>query len=147
MRLRRPQHLSRKGAKFIAQFEGFSARPYRDAVGVLTQGYGHTGVGIGGVWSQRKALRVLRSDAGFVARAVRRLPIKLNQNQFDALVSFGFNLGPGYFARGHTLGDALHRKDYRAVANAFLLYDQAGGHSLPGLTRRRNAERRLFLRR
>lgn len=145
MRLRRPTRLSRKGAKFIAGFEGFSARPYRDAVGVLTQGYGHTGSGIGGTWSPAKGLRVMRSDADTVAQVVRGLPIKLNQQQFDALVSFGFNLGTGYFASGHTIGDAIRRRNYRAIADAFLLYDQADGHALPGLTRRRHAERRLFL--
>lgn len=146
MRFFRPTRLSRKGAKFIAGFEGFSARPYRDAVGVLTQGYGHTGSGIGGTWSQAKALRVLRRDADEVAKVVRALPIHLNQHQFDALVSFGFNLGTGYFSPGHTMGDAIRSKSRQAIANAFLVYDEAGGHVLPGLARRRLAEKHLFLR-
>jgi lysozyme len=139
--------LSRKGTKFIAGFEGFVATPYRDAVGVLTQGFGHTGSGIGGTWSRAHALDVLRQDAAPVARAVLRAKLasmKLRQHELDALVSFGFNLGPGYFERGHTMGDALHRGNHKRIAAAFPLYDQAGGHALPGLTRRRHAERHLF---
>lgn len=137
--------LSDKGAKFIAEFEGFRADAYRDAVGVLTIGYGHThGVRTGQRVNQRQALRYLKQDAAEAAQSVNALGLPLNQRQFDALVSFVFNLGPGYLERGHTMGDALRRHDWKAAGKAFLLYDQAGGRVLLGLLRRRKAEKHLF---
>lgn len=139
--------LSPKGAELIAGFEGFVSHPYHDAVGVLTQGFGHTGRGIGGTWTRAHALNVLHADAQPVVLAVlASTKLKLQQHELDALVSFGFNLGSGYFQRGHTLGDALHAGSRTGIANALLLYDQAGGHRLAGLTARRHAERHVFLK-
>lgn len=139
--------LSRRGAKFIAAFEGFSARPYRDSVGVLTQGYGHTGSGIGGVWTRFRARQQLRRDSKFVAVAIRRAypHAHFNQHELDALISFGFNLGTGYFTGDHDMAHALHSGKRHRIAAAFLLYDVAGGQHLEGLSRRRHAEAHVFL--
>lgn len=149
MLLRKTRAL-RKAAKFIAPFEGFRSTMYHDAVGVPTIGYGTTdpryarpGVRL----SVAQALGLLRRDCKPVMRAaLEAASWRLSVNQLAALISFGYNLGPGYFDRGHSLGDALHSGRRKAAANAILLYDQAGGQKLPGLTRRRIAERRLFLR-
>lgn len=144
--------ISAHGVHFIAGFEGFVGHPYRDAAGVWTIGYGHTH----GVTSRSKpitriqAMHLLEEDldreyAPMVQHAMEEYHPKLHQDQFDALTSFCYNLGGGYFGRGHTMGDALHSRDHRKIADAFLAYDRAGGHVLPGLLRRRQAERHLFL--
>jgi GH24 family phage-related lysozyme (muramidase) len=141
-------NISSSGVQLIADFEGYSSRPYRDSVGVWTIGFGHTeGVGPGSrALTRSQAESLLRRDLDKkYAPYVAKLKLPLNQNQFDALVSFVYNLGPGYIYRGHTMGDALARHDWKAAANAFLIYDFAGGRRLLGLTRRRRAERELFL--
>jgi lysozyme len=75
---------------------------------------------------------------------VSKLGLPLNQKQVDALTSFVYNLGQVYIQPGHTMGDALKRKDWKGAANAFLIYDKAGGKTLPGLTTRRRWESQLF---
>lgn len=145
--LNRPRTISQNGVDLIAGFEGFVPHPYRDAVGVWTIGYGHT-AGVGPNTpnlTQKQAKALLWSDLERTYVPPVRKFKGLNQQQFDALVSFAYNVGPGYLQPGHTMGDALARGDMRAAADAFLLYDLAGGQKLPGLTRRREAERRLFL--
>lgn len=145
--MRNPHKLSRKGAKFIGSFEGLRLTAYRDPVGILTIGYGHTGPDVrpGQQISRRKALQLLRKDAGIAAAAVHgRVKVALNQAQFDALVSFTYNVGTGGFASS-TLLQRLNAGRYRAAADQLLQWDKAGGSTLPGLTRRRAAERRVFL--
>ncbi|MDQ8046447.1 MAG: lysozyme [Solirubrobacteraceae bacterium] len=144
--------VSTLGARFISQFEGFRARPYHDAVGKPTIGFGHTE----GVTMQSKALTLakartlLQSDltktyAPPVARLLKAEGIKTTAAEFNALVSAVYNLGPGILDRGRTLGDAIRSKDRHRIGDAFLVYDKADGQTLAGLTRRRHAERTLFL--
>ena len=145
--------LSSAGAAFIAEFEGFRSRPYRDAVGVWTIGYGSTkGVGPNSPpVTKTAALARLKREANetygaAVRAAAKDAGVTLDQREFDALTSAVYNLGPGVLAEGRSLGQALRARNWRtAVAGALLLYDKAGGRALPGLTRRREAERRLFL--
>lgn len=150
--------VSRTGIAFVAGFEGFRARPYRDAVGVLTIGYGETeGVtATSGPWTRIYALERLkrRIDRDYL-RPVLDLAdcvgLHLRQNEADALASLVYNLGPGVLNDGKTMGDALRSKDRARIAAAFLVYDKArkpNGEivALPGLTRRRKAERALFLK-
>lgn len=143
---RRPKKLSRKGVKFIGSFEGLRLVAYRDPVGIWTIGYGHTqGVRAGQRISKRKAERLLRKDAGLAASYVRtyvRVPLK--QHQFDMLVSFAYNVGVGAF-RSSTLLRYLNVANYRGAADQLLEWTKAGGTELPGLVRRRRAERRVFL--
>lgn len=142
-------HISSAGLALIKRFEGFRSHPYRDAVGVWTVGYGETrGVGPNG-----PVLTEPQASAKLKARVrrdfepyIHALGVPLNQHQFDALCSFIYNLGPGYLARGHSMGDALRARNYRAAADAFMLYDRAGGRVLEGLRRRRSEERALFLK-
>jgi len=140
------------GIALIKEFEGFpfGGRPYRDPVGVWTIGYGHTeGVGPNSRrLTERKASELLERDLGQRYEPhVERLPMagSLNQNQFDALVSFVYNLGPGAIAPGTGIGKALRARQWHRAADEMLRWNMAGGRELAGLTRRRRAERELFL--
>ena len=138
------------GVTLIKEFEGFPhcGRPYRDMVGVWTIGYGHTeGVGPNSpALSEKQASELLRRDLDKkYGPAVDGLKIKLSQNQYDALVSFVYNCGPGAVSDKTQVGRALRRGDWPGAANCLLMWDKAGGSRVAGLTRRRNAERALFL--
>lgn len=141
--------LTTAGARLIEGFEGFSSKPYRDAVGVWTIGYGSTkGVGsrTPNVTRAQAEARLKREVDQEYGAAINALHLSLNQNQYDALVSFVYNVGPGGVASSTGVGRALRRHDWHAAANALLAWDKAGGHTLLGLTRRRQAERALFLK-
>jgi lysozyme len=142
--------ISEAGLRLIKSFEGFRANAYRDAIGKLTQGYGETqGVTPGKPWTEEYASKRLAERINNdYAPAVRNLGLVLNQHEFDALCSVVYNLGPGVLARGRSLGDALRSGNRRQAADAILLYDKAGSppRALPGLTRRRQQERALFLK-
>jgi lysozyme len=145
--------LSPAGVALVASFEGFRAAPYRDAVGVATIGYGETrGITMSTrPWTREHAaaqlrVRLNRDYLRPVLAATRAAGLTLTQNQADALASLAYNLGPGIFARGRTMGDAIASRDHRRIADAFLEYASAGGRVLPGLARRRRAERALYLR-
>jgi lysozyme len=144
--------ISKAGVDLIKEFEGFPnhGRPYLDPVGVWTIGYGHTeNVGPNSKpLTEREASALLQRDLDAkYAPTVARLDLPLNQNQFDALVSFVYNLGPGAISARTRVGKALRRHDWKAAADHLLEWDRAGGRRLPGLSRRRQAERALFLRR
>ena len=136
---------------FIKGFEGLRLTAYRDAVGVLTIGWGHTGdVQPGQQISLHQAEVLLDLDANRAAAAVRRrVKVPLTPAQFDALVSFTFNLGEGRLAAS-TLLRQLNAGDYRGAAEELLRWDKGTVRgrkvALPGLTRRRWAERELFMR-
>jgi lysozyme len=146
--------VSDAGVRFIARFEGFRAELYDDPAGNCTIGYGHL-VHLGptdgseptdlqaGI-SRARALRLLRADAEGAAGAVRsRVTVPLSQCQFDALVSFAYNVGAGAFA-GSTLLRLLNGGAYDAVPAQLARWTKAGGRTLPGLARRRAAEGALF---
>jgi lysozyme len=92
----------------------------------------------GQVITQQQAQAFLQQDLAVAEAAVNRLGLGLTDNQFAALVSFTFNLGAGNLTK-------LLKNGLAAVADRILLFDHAGGKALPGLTRRRKAERALFL--
>ncbi|MEM3169949.1 MAG: lysozyme [Candidatus Nitrosotenuis sp.] len=147
--------ISEQGLTFIASFEGLRTRLYNDPAGHCTIGVGHL-VHLGpcngseplefrrGI-SEARALELLREDARRFEDAVNRLvAVRLTQNQFDALVSFAFNVGVGAFGRS-TLLRKLNVGDVWGAAQEFLRWTLAGGVELPGLRRRRKAEQALFL--
>lgn len=140
--------LSRTGAALITEFEGFRANPYQDSVGVWTIGYGST-AGVGPNTppvTQEAALQRMMGEVDVkYGAAVNALGVPLTQNQFDALTSFVYNVGPGGIATSTGIGRALRACDYARAAEELLKWDKAGGRALAGLTRRRQAERRLFL--
>lgn len=140
--------LSHGGARLIEGFEGFRSCPYRDAVGVWTIGYGSTkGVGPNTKCISRQAAedRLMREVDATYGHAVNALNVDLTQGQFDALTSFVYNVGPGGVGPNTGVGRALRAKNHRRAADELLKWDKAGGRALPGLTRRRQAERRLYL--
>mgnify|MGYP004459084731 FL=1 len=132
---------SSKGIALIKSFEGCRLQAYRDSVGVLTIGYGHTGdVKEGQVISRGFAEELLKADlTKFERNVTRYTPFEMSQNQFDALVSFAFNCGAG------NLKKLVSGRNKDQVAKKILEYNKAGGRVLAGLTRRRQAERALFL--
>lgn len=140
-----------KGIALIKEFEGCRLGAYRDSVGVWTIGYGWTHpvdgkpVGLGMVISQETAERLLKNGLVSYERDVMKVVrVPLTQEQFDALVSFAYNLGSRSLSSS-TLMRKLNAGDYAGAAEEFLRWDKAGGKVLPGLTRRRAAERKLFL--
>lgn len=150
------RHVTKRGVALVKRFEGFRSHAYRDAVGVWTIGYGETqGVGPGtGPWSEAYAAQQLHRKldgqyADAVRAAVRRYNLDLDEREFDALVSFVYNLGTGMLtpgaASGSSMRTALQSRNRRKIGRAFMLYSFAGGHRLLGLVRRRAAERRMFL--
>ena len=125
--------------------EGCRLTAYRDAVGVLTIGYGSTGgITDGQTITQEQADALLLDDLDAAADAVRSMvTVSLTQGQFDALCDFVFNLGAGRL-RDSTLLRLLNAGRYAEAAAQFHFWVMAGGHPLPGLVTRRAKERALF---
>ena len=118
---------------------------------MLTIGYGHTGTNAKGESLQEgdtvtpeQAKRLLYEDVLWAEDAVNEQRLHLTQNQFDALVSFVFNVGATAFAHS-TLLKKLKSCDFEDAADEFLRWNKAGGKALRGLTTRREVERDLFL--
>lgn len=133
------QTTNQAGLQLIESFEGLRLTSYQDSVGVWTIGYGHTlGVKAGQTITQLQAQAFLQQDLGVAEAAVNKLGLNLTDNQFAALVSFTFNLGAGNLNK-------LMSQGLAAAPDRILLFDHAGGRVLPGLTRRRQAERALYL--
>ena len=138
------------GIDLIKQFEGVRLDSYRDSVGVWTVGFGHTAAcgepipGPGVKITSQQADMALRKDLNKFEIGVTGLLAKpIQQHQFDALVSFAFNVGLGNL-KNSTLLKKVNAGDFDRVPAEFLKWDKAGGRSLPGLTRRRHAEASLF---
>lgn len=137
--------VSEAGFELIRECEGFRSEAYRDAVGVWTIGYGHTGnVRAGDTITREQGEALLRLDAGCAAEAVgRAVSVPLRQGQVDALVSFVFNLG-GAALEGSTLLRKLNAGDTAGAAAEFPRWCHAGNAVLPGLVARCARERALF---
>jgi GH24 family phage-related lysozyme (muramidase) len=140
------RQINAKGLRLLKSFEGLELRAYQDAVGVWTIGYGTTsGVRPGMVITEAQAEELLKRDLNRFERAVTDLvKVPLNDDQFSALVSFVYNVGEGALATS-TLLRVLNQRNYQGAADQLLRWDKAGGRTLAGLTRRRRAERALFL--
>lgn len=149
------------GLKLIKEFEGYSPVVYHDAVGLRTIGYGHL-VRPGEKFTsltETEALALLALDVADAEWAVERhVTDLLTQNEFDALVSFVFNVGPGRAGRDgkdgfvtlktgkpSTMLRKLNSGDWPGAADEFLKWNRAGGKVLAGLTKRREAERKMFI--
>jgi len=136
--------ISQDGIDLIKKFEGCVLKVYLDAVGKPTCGYGHTAgltkAMVGQPITQGQADEFLRSDLAKFEKSVNATGLQLNQNQFDALVSFTYNLGAG------NLKKLITNRNLSQIADAMLLYNKAGGKVLNGLVKRRQAERNLFMK-
>ena len=143
------RHVTDVGLLLIKRFESFSPTVYVCPAGYTTVGYGHVVLDgesdrfAGGI-GEYEAEDLLRRDAGIAERAVLRLiTVPLTDGQFDALVSFTFNVGAGGLQRS-TLRRKVNREEHSAVPAEFMKWAWAGGRKLKGLVRRREAEARLY---
>ena len=137
--------------QMIRDFEGCKLIAYQDSVGVWTVGVGHCGVvgndpvGPGMRITQQQADELLAMDLERFETSVERLCPGCSQQQFDALVSFAFNLGAGAL-QNSTLRKHHNNRDHAAATREFGKWNHAGGKVLAGLTRRRNAEAAVYAR-
>lgn len=152
---------SATGLELIQAFEGLRLTGYLDAVNVPTIGWGHTEMAggeinyadgtktskviVGKTITRQEASRLKRRDmAKFDEGVMRLLTRSPRQHQFDAMASLAFNIGLGNFQKSSVLRK-FNAGDFVGAANAFLLWNKAKGRVLAGLTRRREAEKALFL--
>jgi len=138
--------ISQRGIALIQEFEGFRSRAYQDVVGVWTIGFGFTDhVKEGDTITKAQALaRLSRELRTYEAGVHAACKIEPSQNEFDALVSFAWNVGVKAM-QGSSVIKAHNRGDHPAAARAFGLWNKAGGKVWPGLVRRRAAEAALYL--
>lgn len=137
--------LSPRGKALIMEFEGLRLEAYRCPGNVWTIGYGHTeGVKPGHRISEHQASVLLDYDVEQSEDAVNELVPGTNQHEFDALVSFTFNVGRSHLANS-TLRKRFLKGDKQAAALEFQRWVLADGVTLPGLVKRREAEKALFL--
>ncbi len=145
------RYITSNSITLIKYFEGFSPVVYICPSGWKTLGFGHA-VRKGEKWdsptvsiSQEEAEELLKQDTYSAEASVSRLiQVPLEDYQFDSLVSFVYNLGGGSLQRS-TLRSKLNRYEYLSASQEFGKWVYGGGRKLPGLTRRREAERILFL--
>ena len=141
------RHITQDGLNLIKRLEGFSRTVYFCPAGYPTIGYGHVvkndedfSAGI----DESQAEELLRQGAQIAERAVLRLiNVPLTDGQFDALVSFTYNLGGGALQRS-TLRRKINREEHAEVPEQFMRWVWAGSRKLKGLVRRRAAEAGLY---
>ena len=140
------RHISPMGLDLIKQFEGFSATTYICPAGYPTIGYGHMlrHGELFGVISKTDAVELLCQDVSVAERAVLRLiDVPLGDHQFDALVSFTYNLGSGAL-QCSTLRRKVNREEHDEVPEQLMRWVWSSGRKLPGLVKRRRAESLLY---
>lgn len=143
---------SNAGIELLKEFEGLRLKAYQDSVGVWTIGIGHTkDVKAGDVITYQQAINFLYQDIKEAETAVNRMVRVfdvLTQNQYDALVSLVYNIGAGNFQNSTVLRET-NRRNFNLAADAFRRFNKGRVKGvlveLKGLTRRREAERNLFL--
>ena len=138
--------ISENGINFIKKHEGLFLTAYDDGVGICTIGYGHTGQDVyyGETITEQKAEELLRNDLQRFENCINKLNIHLNQNQFDALVSFTYNVGEGGVAPDKQVGKYLREGNYPKACESMLKWCNGGGHFIQGLYNRRLDEVKLF---
>jgi len=141
--------VSQKGIDLIKKFEGIRLKSYICPAGVLTIGYGHTGSDVypNQQITEEEAEKLLWKDTESAQQTVSSfVQANINQNEYDALVSFTFNVGPTAFVNSTLLKLLNKGTDRKIVASEFGRWVKAGGdEAVPGLMRRREAEKALFL--
>jgi lysozyme len=140
------RRINEAGLELIKSFEGLRLEAYRCPAGVLTIGYGSTGPHVkpGMVITEEKAEGLLLEDLRRFEVGVEAMAGPATDNQFAAMVALAFNIGLGAFSTSTVL--KRHKLGNRTgAANAFLMWNKAGGQILKGLIRRREAERKLYL--
>lgn len=136
---------SPKGIALLKEFEGLRLKAYLCPSGIWTIGYGHTaGVKPGMVISEAQAEEYLKADLIAFENYLNGLGLALNQNQFDALISFIYNVGTGNFSSSTLLRKVKANPLDNAIMDEFLKWVYSKGRVLPGLQRRRLAEMKLY---
>lgn len=142
-----PRNISSAGLDLIKKYEGFRENAYLCPAGVWTIGYGSThGVRPGDRIDENSATVRLKSEVRMYEKAVAdAIKVPATQNQFDALVSLAYNIGTAAISRSSAI--KFHNQSkFQEAADAILLWRSANGKVLPGLVRRREEERSLYLR-
>nr|WP_297164289.1 lysozyme [uncultured Dysgonomonas sp.] len=135
------------GVKLIQDFEGLELKAYKCPAGVWTIGYGHTkGVKQGDVITPAQATAYLQADLADAEKTVNSQNLKINQNQYDALVSFTFNVGTGNFLKSTLLKKVKINPDDTSIRSEFAKWKYGSEKVLPGLVRRREAEANLYFK-
>jgi lysozyme len=136
---------SRRAVALIVQFEDYRDAAYRDAAGIWTIGFGTTrGVKQGDRIAFRQAFEMFMADVQEAeGHVIRNIQVPVAQHEFDALVSFTYNVGGGALLRS-TLRRKLNAGDREGAAAEFGRWVNAGGRKLAGLVRRREAEAGMF---
>jgi GH24 family phage-related lysozyme (muramidase) len=144
--------INAEGLAMIKHFEGLRTTAYQDSVGVWTIGYGHTSMAgppqvyPGMTITEAEAEAILQQDLDIFERGVSQaLTVTTHENQFSAMVSFAFNVGLSAY-RNSTLLRKHNARDFVGAANEFPRWVYADGQVLPGLVRRREAERALYIK-
>ena len=152
--------MSNNGKDLLSQWEGFKLNVYKDSARLDTIGVGHlitkdelksgtiningSAVNYKGGLTKQQVLDLLGQDLKRFDEAVaKNVTVSLNQNQFDTLVSFSFNIGVGAFKKS-TLLKVLNKGQYNNVPPQLLRWNKAGGKPVPGLTNRRKKEISLW---
>lgn len=142
--------ISHEAKDLIKRYEGLRLKAYKCAAGVWTIGYGHTSAAGSPVVTpslsitKEQADEIFEKDITTFANGVASLiKVDLNPHQFGACVSLAYNIGLGAFSKSSVLR-FINKKQYDNAADAFLLWNKAGGKVLKGLTRRRSEESELF---
>lgn len=144
---------SPRGLKLIKSFEGCRLTAYQCPAGIWSIGYGHTRGTKRGLLIPQRGLTITQDQAEYLLKldlqrfedgVTTLVQVPLEQHEFDALVSFSFNVGTAAFQRS-TLLKKLNKGDRLGAAEDFLRWDRVKGKVVPGLTRRREKERLLFL--
>ena len=134
------------GKRLIKDFEGLRLESYKCPAGVWTIGYGHTkGVKANMVIDQMRADDMLIEDIAPIERLLNSIGINFRQEQFDALVSWIFNLGQGSFKNSTILKRIMDNADDTEIADQIIRWVYASGKILTGLKKRRIAEANMFL--
>jgi len=140
--------VSQAGVDLLKRFEGKRNKAYRDVGGILTIGYGHTGTDVKAysVWTDEQCEDALKRDLARFEEGVSMLlgSAPTTENEYAAMVSLSYNIGISAFGRSTVL--RKHKEgDKESAASAFLMWNKVRGAVVAGLTRRRLAERDLYL--
>jgi len=140
--------ISQNGIDLIKKFEGCELKSYKCPAGVWTIGYGHThDVHEGMEITEKEAEKMLIDDlSGEYEYYVNNYSLNINQNRFDALVSFVYNLGPRNFSKSTLLKKIIKNPDDLSIVSEFMKWTKAGGKVLEGLRKRRLAESELYFK-
>lgn len=138
---------SNNGKELIKKFEGLRLQAYRCPAGILTIGYGHTrNVKEGDKITADIAEKLLDEDLISIERFLNSLKLNINQNQFDALVSFIYNVGIGNFLKSTLLQKIKTDPNDKTIEQEFMKYRFANKIELTGLIRRRKEEVKLYFK-